>query len=214
VKSSTIRREILRLQGLVGEQAQKKTEARRAFAAGLPAEDDSALDREIARFLVALNKAATASALMRSQGVLLLFYFSLHKLLRSHTLLALLKGLIPRKTNQKGRKVRDRQRQIRTLVEQDPEYRARYLKTMRTLHFVAMKQLDMICRTFSLDKLLLRDAAGRMDGRAYLKLLAAFLHETLYSGLSVIVGFEYRSAAAAFQDGAERLLASMGKEEV
>ncbi len=43
--------------------------------------------------------------------------------------------------------------------------------------------------------------------------LAAFLHETLYSGLSVIVGFDYRSAALAFQDGAERLLASVGEAE-
>ena len=53
------------------------------------------------------------------------------------------------------------------------------------------------------------DGASRIDGRPYLKLLAAFLHESLYSGLSVIVGFDYRSAAAAFQEGAERLLSSV-----
>ena len=30
--------------------------------------------------------------------------------------------------------------------------------------------------------------------------------------MSVIVGFEYRSAAAAFQNGAERLMAAMKEE--
>ena len=60
-----------------------------------------------------------------------------------------------------------------------------------------------------LSALVIVDKQSRLDGRPYLKLLAAFLHETLYSGLSVIVGFDYRSAAAAFQDGAERLLASV-----
>jgi hypothetical protein len=32
----------------------------------------------------------------------------------------------------------------------------------------------------------------------------------LHSGLSVIVGFEYRSASLAFRDGAERLLSIGG----
>jgi hypothetical protein len=144
---------------------------------------------------------------MRSQGVLLLFYFSLHKLFESKTLTSVINGLIPRKTNRPGRRVRDRFRQIRNLVENDPVYRARYLKAMRALHVIATRQLVAVAKALELPDLVLRDRESRIDARAYIKLLAAFLHETLYSGLSVIVGFDYRSATAAFQNGAERLLA-------
>jgi hypothetical protein len=188
-------------------------EARGAFGGRPQPGHDKLLDREIARFLMALAKAAPHSAMMRSQGVLLLFYFSLHKLFQSRTLVAVLKQLIPRKVNARGRKVRDRFRQIQILVERDPDYRAHYLKTMRTLHFIVGRQITAVAKTFELDILLLKDGSSRLDSRAYLKLLAAFLHETLYSGLSVIVGFDYRSAALAFQDGAERLLASIGEAE-
>jgi hypothetical protein len=124
-----------------------------------------------------------------------------------------LHGLIPRRTGRKGHRVRDRFRQIRTLVERDPEYRARYLKTLKTLHRIVMKQIAAVAATFELDRLVLKDKDSHLEARAYVKLLAAFLHETLYSGLSVIIGFDYRSAAIAFQDGAERLLASLSSLE-
>ncbi|HET6486000.1 MAG TPA: hypothetical protein VFH83_06250, partial [Spirochaetia bacterium] len=85
----------------------------------------------------------------------------------------------------------------------------RYLKTMRTIHTVVMKQLGTVAQELGLQVLLLKDQHSRPDARAYLKLLASFLHETVYSGLSVIVGFDYRAATLAFQAGAEKLLASM-----
>lgn len=213
VKASSMRREILRVQDLIDGQIRRMEEARSSFGPRQQPGHDKLMDREIARFLMALGKAAPHSAMMRSQGVLLLFYFSLHKLFQSRTLVAVLKQLIPRKVNARGRKVRDRFRQIQILVERDPDYRARYLKTMRTLHLIVGRQIAAVAKTFELDILLLKDSSSRLDSRAYLKLLAAFLHETLYSGLSVIVGFDYRSAALAFQDGAERLLASIGEAE-
>ncbi|MGD0725564.1 MAG: P-loop NTPase [Spirochaetia bacterium] len=213
VKASAMRREILRVQDLLAEQIRRMEEARGAFGGRPQPGHDKLLDREIARFLMALGKAARHSAMIRNQGVLLLFYFSLHKLFQSKTLVGVLKQLIPRKINSRGRKVRDRFRQIQILVERDPAYRAQYLKTMRTLHLIVGRQIYAVAKTFELDILTLKDGDSRLDSRAYLKLLAAFLHETLYSGLSVIVGFDYRSAALAFQDGAERLLASIGEAE-
>jgi hypothetical protein len=213
VKASVMRREILRLQDLLDDQIQRMEESRGAFAARSHASQGKLMDREIARFLMILARAGRGSSLMRNQGVLLLFYFSLHKLFQSKTLIGVLKALIPRKVNQRGRTVRDRFRQIQILVERDPDYRTEYLKTMRTLHLIVIRQLATVAKTFDLAKLLLRDGQSRLDSRAYLKLLAAFLHETLYSGLSVIVGFDYRSAAAAFQEGAERLLASIAEPD-
>jgi flagellar biosynthesis protein FlhG len=208
VKQSGLRREMLRMEDLLAEQVTRMLESRRPFASRLPAQD-KAIDRELGRFLVILNRAARGSSLMRNQGVLLLFYFSLHKLFQSGTLVSVLRSLIPRRKNQKGRSVRDRFRQIRTLVEQDPVYRQRYLKAVRTLHSLVTRQIAAVAHALDLKSLVIVDGASRIDGRPYLKLLAAFLHETLYSGLSVIVGFDYRSAAAAFQDAAERLLASV-----
>jgi len=143
---------------------------------------------------------------MKSHGALLLFYFSLYKLYQSRTLISLIRGLIPRRRNQKGRLVRDRFRQIRTLVEGDLAYRARYLRTLRALYQVLARQVEAIVEALGVPNLLLRDSLSRINGAAYLKLLTAFLHETLYGGLSVIVGFDYRSTAAAFRDAAERLL--------
>jgi hypothetical protein len=211
VKASGLRREMLRMESLLGEQIDRMVESRGPFASRLPPGQDKAIDRELGRFLVILNRAARGSTLMRNQGVLLLFYFSLHKLLQSGTLLTLLKNLIPRRHNQKGRKVRDRFRQIQTLVEQDPAYRGRYLKAVKTFHALVTRQVASVAKALELQTLVLFDKKRptTIDGRPYLKLLAAFLHETLYSGLSVIVGFDYRSAAAAFQEGAERLLASV-----
>jgi flagellar biosynthesis protein FlhG len=209
VKQSGLRREMLRMEDLLADQVTRMLESRRPFAGRLSAGQDKAIDRELGRFLVILNRAARGSSLMKNQGVLLLFYFSLHKLFQSGTLVSVLKSLIPRRKNQKGRSVRDRFRQIRTLVEQDPAYRQRYLKAVRTFHSLVTRQIAAVAQALDLRTLVIVDGTSRIDGRPYLKLLAAFLHETLYSGLSVIVGFDYRSAAAAFQDGAERLLASV-----
>jgi hypothetical protein len=209
VKQSGLRREMLRMEDLIAEQVRRMEEARGPFASRMAPTQNKALDRELGRLLVILNRAARGSSLMRNQGVLLLFHFSLYKLFQSRTLVSVLKSLIPRRAGPKGRLVRDRFRQIRTLVERDPAYRERYLKTLRTLHALVMRQVSAVARALDLRNLVILDGKSQLDARPYLKLLAAFLHETLYSGLSVIVGFDYRSAAAAFQEGAEKLLSSI-----
>jgi MinD-like ATPase involved in chromosome partitioning or flagellar assembly len=209
VKRSGLRRELIRIGDMLDEQIRILVESRGPFASRLAPLHDGSVDRELGTLLVILNRAARGSLLMRNQGVLLLFYFSLHKLFQSRTLVALLRNLIPRRHNQKGRPVRDRFRQIRALVERDPDYRERYLKAVKTFHALVTRQVGAVARALDLWDLVLLDSGSRIDGRPYVKLLGAFLHETLYSGLSVIVGFDYRSAAAAFQDGAERLLISV-----
>jgi hypothetical protein len=211
VTKSGLRREMLRMQEILDAQIHRMEEARGPFASRLTAGQDRAIDRELGRFLVILDRAGRGSTLMRNQGILLLFYFALHKLFQSRTLVAVLKSLIPRRTSLRGRTVRDRFRQIRTLVERDPEYRRHYLKTVRTLNGLVIRQIAAVAKALDLQSLVVMDSQSHIDARPYLKLLAAFLHETLYSGLSVIVGFDYRSAAAAFQAGAEKLLQSLRK---
>ncbi len=209
LSSSAFLRDIVRLEDLLTETIRRMEESRRAFSSGLPAARDRAVDRELGKLLVNLNAAARGSLLVRSHGVLLLFHFSMYKLFQSPTILRMLRALIPRRKNRQGRAVRDRFRQIRTIVQGDAAYRARYLKVLKTLLLILTRQLVTIGDAFELPNLLLRDKASRIDSRAYLKLLTAFLHEALYSGLSIIVGFDYRSTAVAFSEAAERLLSSL-----
>jgi hypothetical protein len=167
------------------------------------------LDHELGRLLVALNRLAARDRELVNPGGVLLFYFALYKLFRSETVVRLIAGLVPRRSNPRGQSVRDRRRQIRSLVEKDPAYRARYLKLVRLLAPVVFRQVSVVVRTFRLERLLFRDASGGPLRDAYLKLLTSFLHDTAYSGLSVVVGFPYRNTAAAFRQAAERLRSSL-----
>jgi hypothetical protein len=209
VRGSAVRAHMLVLLELLSEQVRQLRESRRVFSSGLPVARDPGLEREVARFLVRIAKATRPTPLMRNQGVLLLFYFSLLKLLQSPTLLKVMRNLVPRRLDGRGRRVRDRLRQIRSLVEQDPDYRRRYLAALRTVHGLVMRQISSISDSLGLSQLVLRGENAAPDSRSYLKLLSAFMHETLYGGLSVIIGFDYRSTAIAFQAGAEKLLASL-----
>ena len=76
--------------------------------------------------------------------------------------------------------MRDRFRQIRTLVEGDEKYRAHYLRTVQALYRVLVRQITAVAEALDVPHLLLRDSKSEVDGKAYLKLLTAFLHETLY----------------------------------
>ena len=174
---------------------------------GAPA--DRGLDHELGRLLVALNRLASRDRSLANPGGVLLFYFALYKLFRSDTVVRLVNALVPRRSNSRGQRVRDRRRQIRSLIEKDPADRARYLKLVRLLAPVVFRQVTTVVRTFKLERLQFRDSAGRLLRDAYLKLLTSFLHDTAYGGLSVVVGFPYRNSAAAFRQGAERLKASL-----
>ena len=94
-------------------------------------------------------------------------------------------------------------------MEGDPEYKSRYLKLLKTPHPIVSKQIATIVKTFELSGLLFRDEKGAVIRSAYVKLLTNFIHDTLYSGLSVVVGFPFRAAAGAFQEGAERALQNL-----
>ena len=173
---------------------------------------DRALDHELGRLLVALNRLAARDRSLVNPGGVLLFYFALYKLFRSDTVVRLVNSLVPRRSNSRGQRVRDRRRQIRSLIEKDPADRARYLKLVRLLAPVVFRQVTTVVRALRLERLQFRDSAGGLLRDAYLKLLTSFLHDTAYGGLSVVVGFPYRNSAAAFRQGAEKLRASLASD--
>lgn len=206
VKKDPIRTASLRISRLLREKIEALDNAQRAFYVGTPVQADKALDMDIARLLTGLNRAVRSNAELRNPSALLLYYFAISKLLQAETLVKLIRDFVPARKSSRGGKVRDRYRQIRTLITKDAAYRERYATLVKTLFPVVMTQLGSMVKTLSLSHLMLRDQSNRVMRKAYLTLLNNFLHDLLHSGLSVIVGFEYRSASLAFRDGAERLL--------
>jgi len=210
VHRDPLRRRLLGLIGMLEERLQAMESSRGPFAPGLKVRKDKAVDRELSSLLIELSRSPTAPPALVRQAGLLLFYFSLYKLLQSATVTELIGRLVPARQNARGARIRDRNRQIRCLVEGDPEYRQQYLKTVRTLYPVVVRQLTNMVKVLDLSPLLFRDSAGKVLRSAYLRLLTNFLHDTLYSGLSVVVGFPYRASGRAFEHGAGRVLELMG----
>ncbi len=201
---------IVRTIDLLEEKLQNLEDKRSPFNAATAVVPDKALDRETSALLVEINKLGGRELLIQNQGGLLLFYFALYKLFQSETVTGLIRSLVPTKTDRKGAAARDRNRQIRNLIEGDAEYKKRYLKLLKTLHPIVSKQIANIVKVFGLSGLLFRHNDGQIVRSAYVKLLTNFLHDTLYSGLSVVIGFPFRSAAGAFSSGAEKTLAFLG----
>lgn len=209
LNSDPLRQRVIRTMDLLETKLNRLEEKKSPFGAGTAVIPDKALDRELSALLVVINRMGSRNQLMLNQGGLLLFYFSLYKLFQSETVTDLIRSLLPSKKNRKGATVRDRHRQIQDLVEGNSEYKQRYLKLLKTLHPIVSKQIANIVKAFNLSGLLFRDGKGAIIRSAYVKLLTNFLHDTLYSGLSVVIGFPFRSAAGAFQEGAEKILQAL-----
>ena len=209
LNSDPLRQRVIRTMDLLETKLNRLEEKKSPFGAGTAVIPDKALDRELSALLVVINRMGSRNQLMLNQGGLLLFYFSLYKLFQSETVTDLIRSLVPSKKNRKGATVRDRHRQIQDLVEGNSEYKQRYLKLLKTLHPIVSKQIANIVKAFNLSGLLFRDGKGAIIRSAYVKLLTNFLHDTLYSGLSVVIGFPFRSAASAFQEGAEKILQAL-----
>jgi MinD-like ATPase involved in chromosome partitioning or flagellar assembly len=209
LNSDPLRQRVIRTIDLLETKLNQLEERKNPFASGTAVSADKSVDRELSALLVAIGRTSSRNRLMMNQGGLLLFYFSLYKLFQSKTITELIRSLVPAKKNRKGVLIRDRHRQIRDLVEGNSEYKQRYLKLLKTLHPIVSKQISTVVKVFDLSGLLFRDKRGTIIRSAYVKLLTNFLHDTLYSGLSVVVGFPFRSAAGAFQEGAEKVLQTL-----
>jgi cellulose biosynthesis protein BcsQ len=186
---------------------QLSEEARKPFSTKSNLDIHKAIDKQIGKLLMYLSavKTSLSPQLVNTAGIYS-FYFSLYKLLQSQTILKLIDDFIPKKKNKKGIVIRDRQQQIRNLVQKNEEYKTKYYKLIKTLYPVFNKQITTVVSTFNLWNLMLRDSDNKIKREAYLKLLSHFLHETINSGLSIIIGFNRRPAVAAFKKAADELL--------
>jgi flagellar biosynthesis protein FlhG len=171
------------------------------------------IDRELAVLLTKMrNTPQIKDRSMKNFGGIILFYFTLYKLVQSPSVTTLVKQFVPMKKNKNGGSVRDRNKQIRYLVEKSDEYRREYFKMVKTLFPLAIRQLKVIAETFDVGTFIFR-REGKVHSSVYVKLLSSFLHDAVNSGLSVIVGFPFRPASDAFHRGSEKLLHTLLSEK-
>lgn len=166
------------------------------------------IDREFALLLTKLVATIDRKSVFeRNFAGLLLFYFALFKLIHSPSVVTLIEEFIPRKKSRdsSGRVVRDRNTQIRYLIEAGTEYRKNYLGMVKTLFPLVMKQVGVIAKTFNVRSLVFQKD-GSLHASVYAKLLSSFLHNSVNGGLGIIIGFPFRPASLAFKEASERLL--------
>jgi len=169
------------------------------------------IDSTMGKLMLALNvKKKQLSVDCSNTAGLFLFYFSLYKLFQSSSIVSLINNFIPKKKNKRGKVVRDKHRQIKELLNKSKQYQENYYKLVKTLYPIINRQVMAVVETFNLSNLLLKDKQGHVHKLAYLTLFTNFLHETVHSGLSVIIGFRHRPATRAFERAAEQLLSQIG----
>ena len=163
------------------------------------------VDRELTQLLMKLNREARTNKDLKKTGGLFLFYFSLFKLVQSDSVITLLNNLVPKKGDAQGGVVRDRYTQLRRLIEDDKAYKESFKTLIKQFYPILQKQLANTVSVLNIPNLIYT-VDHKMQGKAYLKLLTTFLHDIVYSGLGIIIGFNYRTAAFYFQIGAKKLL--------
>ncbi|MFW6252332.1 MAG: ParA family protein [bacterium] len=193
-------------------------EAQSAHARGFATVSRENLERTLtqaegaARTLLGSCAGMTAAAELRNAQVML-FYLSMYKILKNDAVAARVRDSIPLRERSAGsggssrKKVQERDRfvQISYLVAGDNAYRSVYVDLLRTLYPVLTRQVASFAKALNASSLLIRNATGSVERRAYLTLFSNALHDALFSGLGIITGFRYREASRAFAAGADEL---------
>ncbi len=200
------RTQLIKARRLVARKLELEERSASLFAtdSGESQDPGSAVDRELSALLMFLEEEVERIPAIKNQSGLILFYFSLYKLLQSDSVKGTLDAFVP-KRKENGRQVRDRHRQIMRLVQKTQNYRKEYLSLIRKLLPLIMRQIEVMSRTFELKKLIFRKE-GRPAKDVYAKLTSNFLHEAINSGLGVVVSFGHRPASRAFEEAAENLI--------
>jgi hypothetical protein len=79
---------------------------------------------------------------------------------------------------------------------------------IKTLYPLVIKQIHVITKTFGFKNHLFLDNGG-INNSVYAKLVSSYLHNTINSGLSVVIGFPFRPASVAFGKASEELLSKI-----
>ena len=139
----------------------------------------------------------------------LLFYLAVLKMIKADKYHEAMTGFIPSRKDKKGNIARDRHEQIRQLAEKNLEYQKKFIDLVKELHLPLMEELEKTAKEISAKKILFtgqKNGKTKINTASYAKLLGNYLHDSLNSGLSIIIGFPYRTASIKFQKSAELVL--------
>ncbi|WP_162180230.1 MinD/ParA family ATP-binding protein [Spirochaeta lutea] len=173
------------------------------------------------RLIVLLKELKQSSILgenplVRNTGGLLLFYYSLLKLLDHPALLRIVRGAVPRRPGPEGA-VRDRYSQIRGVLDGNTSFRSRIVEVVKQLFPIAEKQLVRIAESQGLEQFLFTyptdDRAsdgGGYNRQAYAKLVHRVVTDLFHSGLGVVVGLQDSPAAREITRATKLLLEEIG----
>ncbi len=205
-----LKQHLLKLKKILNTMIEETANSSRLFYHAPAPSRIKNLYREIIKLLKVVDRRVySKNVVYRNLAGILLFYFSVMKLLESGKIIDILESFVPAKQNG-GKKKRDKYRQIQFFLEYSKDYHDKYFKLIKLLFPVVKHQLAKLTKTYDVTKLIFKTGGGSINEKAYLKLLTNFVHDTINSGLGIIVGFHYNPQAIAFEKAAVRLLNHKG----
>ena len=206
IRDDSLMTELIKTSAQLRIAVDDQNNSSRMFFSNPEAVSLKAVDKRISMLLKTLHaERNNHNAYIKSTAGLLLFDFSIYKLLASKTVTNLITDFIPSKTNSRGEEVRDKHSQILQLIKEDESYKKNYLRLIDVLFPVVLKQIAAVVETFNIAGLIFNNAEG-VRKEVYLKLLSTFLHNSVNSGLGIVVGFPFRPASSAFEKSASALI--------
>ena len=193
---------------VVGDSLQYLENSSRQFYVDLSPDKFNSVAREVSAVLTDIEKSNHTGEQKHIASVIL-FYFALFFLIKKKEYHSAMVKFLSTRKDKNGKLIRDRNLQIKMIIEKNKEYRTKYLGLVKHMHAPLMEELKNISTKLSLRKIIFTsDKNGKEEviGSAYAKLLGNYLHDSLNSGLSIIVGFPYRTASINFQKSAGLIL--------
>lgn len=168
----------------------------------------------LVRLLYALRPYCKKNPFLKNLVGVLVFSFALHMLGANPSVERFILDFVPYKKSADGRPERDRAAQIRYLIEKDESYHKAYVRLVSRLFPLFMAQLNRLVERYKLEDFVFYDKDGSVKRASYLKLLSAFLHDSLHAGLGVFFGFKYNAAGEEIRRAADVLLSLLAGEGV
>ena len=193
---------------VVGDSLQYLENSSRQFYADLSPDKFNSVVREVSAVLGDIEKSIPKGEKKYIASVIL-FYLALFILIKNKEFHSAMINFLSTKKDKNGKLIRDRNLQIKQIIEKNKEYRKKYVELIKYLHTPLMEEIKNLSTKLSLRKIVLTTGKNEkqiINNSAYAKLLGNYLHDSLNSGLSIIVGFPYRTASISFQKSAGLIL--------
>ena len=212
VRGNALRERTLKTRGILAGSLEELKDSTRMFGAAVSPQTEKIIHENVLKLLKEGSAVyKNLDPFERNILGLMLFYFSLSKIMNSHSVQKLIFDFVPKRKNTRGALVRDKNRQIHYLVERDELYHAKYFALIKTLFPVVLRQLSALVDSFGLGSLVLRmPGGGEFNRNAYLKLLTNFVHDAIHAGLGVFIGFKFNTASESIKKGAKELIQEIG----